>query len=71
MTIMINKNIRHLPVVEQGKIVSVLSIRDMVKSHVSNLQAEVHYLKVRQFNNEVQHLGEPTRHGLRRLKYKP
>lgn len=45
MTIMINKNIRHLPVVEHGKIMSVLSIRDMVKSHVSNLQAEVHYLK--------------------------
>ncbi|MDP2278428.1 MAG: CBS domain-containing protein [Nitrospirota bacterium] len=45
MTIMINKKIRHLPVIEKGKIVSVVSIRDMVKAQVSNLQAEVHYLK--------------------------
>lgn len=45
MTIMINKRIRHLPVIEKGKIVSVVSIRDMVKAQVSNLQAEVHYLK--------------------------
>lgn len=45
MTIMINKKIRHLPVIEKGKIVSVISIRDMVKAQVSNLQAEVHYLK--------------------------
>jgi IMP dehydrogenase len=45
MTIMINKTIRHLPVVENGKIVSVLSIRDLVKALVDNLEAEVHYLK--------------------------
>lgn len=45
MTIMINKRIRHLPIIEKGKIVSVVSIRDMVKAQVSNLQAEVHYLK--------------------------
>ena len=45
MTIMINKKIRHLPVIEKGKIVSVVSIRDMVKAQVSDLQAEVHYLK--------------------------
>jgi len=45
MTIMINKKIRHLPIIEKGKIVSVVSIRDMVKAQVSNLQAEVHYLK--------------------------
>ena len=45
MTIMINKRIRNLPVIEKGKIISVVSIRDMVKAQVSNLQAEVHYLK--------------------------
>ncbi|MEK6582530.1 MAG: CBS domain-containing protein, partial [Nitrospirota bacterium] len=39
MTIMINKRIRHLPVIEKGKIISVVSIRDMVKAQVSNLQA--------------------------------
>jgi len=45
MSIMIQKGVRHLPVVEKGKLVSVLSIRDVVKVQVSNLQAEVHYLK--------------------------
>lgn len=45
MTVMINKKIRHLPVIEKGKIVSVVSIRDMVKAQVTTLQAELHYLK--------------------------
>lgn len=45
MTIMTNKRIRHLPVVEQGKIIGLVSIRDVVKYHVGNLEAEVHYLK--------------------------
>ena len=45
MTIMTNKKIRHLPVVEQGRLVGLVSIRDLVKYHVGNLEAEVHYLK--------------------------
>jgi len=45
MTVMVNKNIRHLPVIEKGQVVSVISIRDMVKAQVSTLQAELHYLK--------------------------
>ncbi len=45
MTVMINKKIRHLPVIEKGQVVSVISIRDMVKAQVSTLQAELHYLK--------------------------
>jgi len=45
MTIMINKNIRHLPVIEKGQVLTVLSIRDMVKAQLSNLEAELHYLK--------------------------
>ena len=45
MSIMIQKGVRHLPVVEKGKLVSVLSMRDVVKVQVKNLQAEVHYLK--------------------------
>lgn len=45
MSIMIQRKVRHLPVVDKGKVVSVLSIRDVVKAQVSNLQAEVHYLK--------------------------
>lgn len=45
MSIMTSKNIRHLPVVENHKIVGLISIRDVVKYHVGNLQSEVHYLK--------------------------
>lgn len=45
MTIMTNKRIRHLPVVDQEKIIGLVSIRDAVKYHVGNLEAEVHYLK--------------------------
>lgn len=45
MSIMTSKNIRHLPVVESGKIIGLISIRDVVKYHVGNLKSEVHYLK--------------------------
>lgn len=45
MTIMIQRGIRHLPVMEADKIVSVLSMRDVVKAQVGQLEAEVHYLK--------------------------
>jgi len=45
MSIMIQKGVRHMPVVEKGKLVSVLSMRDVVKAQVQNLEAEVHYLK--------------------------
>jgi CBS domain-containing protein len=45
MSIMIQKGIRHLPVVDKNTVVSVLSIRDVVRAQVSSLEAEVHYLK--------------------------
>ena len=45
MSIMTNKRIRHLPVIEKGKIVGLVSIRDVVKYHVGHLESEVHYLK--------------------------
>lgn len=44
-TIMIKNRIRHLPIVENTKIVAMLSIRDVVKAQVSDLRAENHYLK--------------------------
>lgn len=45
MAIMIEKNIRHLPVIERGNVVSMLSIRDIVKSQLSDLETEIRYLK--------------------------
>ncbi len=44
MAVMIQKNIRHMPVMEEGEIIGVLSIRDVVKAHVKKLQAQVHFL---------------------------
>lgn len=44
-TIMIKNRIRHLPVVDNSKVVAMLSIRDVVKGQVSDLRAENHYLK--------------------------
>lgn len=45
MTIMTNKKIRHLPVIDRGRLVGLVSIRDVVKYHIGNLEAEVHHLK--------------------------
>ncbi len=42
---MVEKNIRHLPVVESGKVVGMLSIRDIIQTQVSKLTSEIHYLK--------------------------
>ncbi len=44
-SIMIKNRIRHLPIVENTKIVAMLSIRDVVKAQVSDLRTENHYLK--------------------------
>ena len=43
--IMIKNRIRHLPVIDQKKIVAMLSIRDVVKAQVSDLRAQNHYLQ--------------------------
>jgi CBS domain-containing protein len=44
-SIMIKNRIRHLPVIENHKVMAMLSIRDVVKAQVTNLKAENHYLK--------------------------
>jgi CBS domain-containing protein len=44
-SIMIKNRIRHLPVIENHKVIAMLSIRDVVKAQVTNLKAENHYLK--------------------------
>jgi CBS domain-containing protein len=43
--IMIEKNIRHLPVIENHMVVGMLSIRDIIQTHVKKLTTEIHYLK--------------------------
>lgn len=45
MSIMIQKNIRHLPVVDGGKLAGLLSMRDVVKVQVKSLESEVRYMK--------------------------
>jgi len=45
MAIMTQNNIRHLPVVEATGLVGILSMRDVVKMMVKNLEAENQYLK--------------------------
>jgi len=45
MAMMIKADIRHLPVVEDQRIVVMLTISDLVKHHVGQLTAELHYLQ--------------------------
>lgn len=44
MAVMIQKRIRHLPVVEEGRIVGLVSIRDVVRANVMKLDARAHFL---------------------------
>ena len=43
--IMVEKNIRHLPVIDNHKVIGMLSIRDIIQVQVSKLTSEIHYLK--------------------------
>jgi CBS domain-containing protein len=45
INIMVKNRIRHLPVVENKRLIGVLSIRDLAKTCMTSLQAENHYLK--------------------------
>ena len=45
MCVMTERRIRHLPVVEQGKLVGIISIGDTVKAQHDELCRENHYLK--------------------------
>jgi IMP dehydrogenase len=45
MATMIKSGIRHLPVIENGRIVGMLTIGDLVEHQVGTLTAEIHYLQ--------------------------
>jgi IMP dehydrogenase len=45
MTIMVDKNIRHLPVMEKGRVIGMLSIRDIIQTQVGKFTTEIHTLK--------------------------
>ena len=45
MATMVEKNIRHLPVIDNGRVIGMLSIRDIIQTHVKKLHAEIHYLR--------------------------
>src|SRR5512145_677863 len=44
-SIMVEKNIRHLPVLHNGRVIGMLSIRDIIQTQVKKLTSEIHYLK--------------------------
>lgn len=44
-SVMVDRNIRHLPVAEKGKIVGMLSVRDIIQTQMNKLITEIHYLK--------------------------
>ena len=45
MATMIKAGIRHLPVIENGRIIGMLTIGDLVEHQVGTLTAEIHYLQ--------------------------
>ena len=45
MTLMTNRKIRHLPVIDDGVVVGVLSIGDLVQAIISDQQAEIEHLE--------------------------
>ncbi|HZN34822.1 MAG TPA: CBS domain-containing protein [Pirellulaceae bacterium] len=45
MCVMTERRIRHLPVVEQGRLAGIISIGDIVKAQHDELSRENHYLK--------------------------
>ena len=45
MAVMVEKNIRHLPVIDGSTVIGMLSIRDIIQTQVGKLHSEIHYLK--------------------------
>jgi CBS domain-containing protein len=45
MSVMIRKRIRHLPIIDEGGIVGMISIGDIVKSQLQDSRHEIKYLR--------------------------
>ena len=45
MTVMSERRIRHLPVVEDGKVIGLISIGDLVQAIISDQQEEIQHLE--------------------------
>ena len=45
MALMTDKRIRHLPVLEDGKLLGIISIGDIVKAIISDQQITIHWLE--------------------------
>ena len=45
MSMMDRANIRHLPIVSQGRLLSMLSIRDLLRVNIQDKDAEIQFLK--------------------------
>jgi len=45
MSKMDRANIRHLPIVSDGRLLSMISIRDLLRVHIEDKDAEIQYLK--------------------------
>jgi len=45
MSVMVEKNIRHLPVVDGHEVIGMLSVRDIVLASVDRMTSEIHYLR--------------------------
>lgn len=45
MGLMANRNFRHLPVMDGGKVVGVISIGDVVKDHIRQMGQQINFLE--------------------------
>ncbi|CAK0750187.1 hypothetical protein CCP3SC1_190001 [Gammaproteobacteria bacterium] len=45
MSVMIDRGFRHLPVVENGKVLNVISMRDLVRERIAEMELENNVLR--------------------------
>ena len=45
LAVMTEKRVRHIPVIENGRLLSIVSIGDLVKAHISEIEGEARALR--------------------------